>query len=75
MKKAFLSLLIGVLLALGTAVVLPKAEAHSGGTDKYGCHTCKTNCPKWGLKKGQYHCHKSKGLAQPKPSIKSKKLK
>lgn len=74
MRKVLLSLLIGVLLALGTTSI-QIVEAHPGNTDKYGCHTCKTNCPKWGLKKGQYHCHKSKGLAQPKPSIKSKRLK
>jgi len=50
------------------------AEAHPGNTDKYGCHTCKTNCPKWGLRKAEYHCHKSKGLVQPKAAIKSKKI-
>jgi hypothetical protein len=49
--------------------------AHPGNTDKYGCHTCKTNCPSWGLKKGEYHCHKQKALPWPKPSIKSKKVK
>jgi hypothetical protein len=26
-------------------------------TDKYSCHTCRTNCAKWNLKPGQYHCH------------------
>ena len=48
--------------------------AHPGGTDKYGCHTCRTNCPRWGLSRGEYHCHNSKGLPQPKPSIRSKRL-
>lgn len=73
MNKALLSLIIGVLLALGT-VTPQSADAHPGNTDQYGCHTCKTNCPAWGLKKGEYHCHKAKGLPQPKASIKSKKL-
>lgn len=31
--------------------------ASPGGLDKSGCHTCKTNCSKWGLSSGQYHCH------------------
>lgn len=32
-------------------------EAHPGRTDSKGCHTCRTNCAKWGLRYGQYHCH------------------
>lgn len=32
-------------------------EAHPGNTDAYGCHTCWTNCAKWGLSTGEYHCH------------------
>lgn len=32
-------------------------EAHPGGKDSNGCHTCKTNCAKWGLSTGEYHCH------------------
>lgn len=32
-------------------------EAHPGRTDSNGCHTCRTNCAKWGLRYGQYHCH------------------
>jgi hypothetical protein len=42
--------------------------AHPGKLDKYGCHVCRKNCKKWGLRDGQYHCHKSKNY-QP---IKSK---
>lgn len=33
--------------------------AHPGRTDSNGCHTCRTNCEKWGLSYGQYHCHNS----------------
>jgi hypothetical protein len=47
--------------------------AHSGRTDSYGCHTCKTNCASWGLSYGEYHCHQSKGLPQPEEPIKSHK--
>lgn len=31
--------------------------AHPGRTDSSGCHTCRTNCAKWGLSDGEYHCH------------------
>jgi hypothetical protein len=34
--------------------------AHPGRTDKYGCHTCRTNCERWGLQYGEYHCHNAK---------------
>ncbi len=47
------------------------AFAHPGNTDSYGCHTCKTNCPKWGLSYGEYHCHNAKQAYQPEEPIKS----
>jgi hypothetical protein len=34
-----------------------KAIAHPGRTDMYGCHRCWTNCYRWGLEYGEYHCH------------------
>ena len=33
--------------------------AHPGKTDANGCHYCRTNCAKWGLYNGHYHCHNS----------------
>ena len=45
--------------------------AHPGRTDSYGCHTCRTNCASLGLSYGEYHCHRSKGLPQPEPPVKS----
>lgn len=45
--------------------------AHSGRTDSSGCHTCRTNCSSWGLFTGEYHCHRSKGIIQPKEPVKS----
>ena len=33
--------------------------AHPGRTDSSGCHYCRTNCAKWGLSNGEYHCHNS----------------
>lgn len=31
--------------------------AHPGRTDSNGCYKCNTNCAKWGLDTGEYHCH------------------
>lgn len=31
--------------------------AHPGRNNSSGCHTCNTNCGKWGLNSGEYHCH------------------
>ncbi|MDO8557272.1 MAG: YHYH domain-containing protein [Candidatus Jorgensenbacteria bacterium] len=53
--------------SIGSAIVL----AHPGSTDSSGCHTCRTNCPNWGLSYGEYHCHNAKALPQPKAPIKS----
>ena len=54
-------------LAFGPAITF----AHPGRTNLVGCHTCRTNCHSWGLSYGEYHCHRSKGLPQPKEPIKS----
>lgn len=61
----------GLIVATILIVVPVTASAHPGGTDAYGCHTCRTNCPKWGLSTGEYHCHRSKGLPQPEAPIRS----
>ena len=48
------------MMAFGIAVTVaavPPALGHPGGTDASGCHTCRTNCSRWGLKTGEYHCH------------------
>mgnify|MGYP001582003800 CR=1 FL=1 len=46
--------------------------AHPGRTDSSGCHTCRTNCPSWGLSYGEYHCHNAKAAPQPEPPIHSR---
>ena len=68
LKVSILTIVIIAGFSIGTAVVL----AHPGRTDASGCHTCRTNCPSWGLSFGEYHCHRAKALPQPKPPIKSK---
>jgi len=60
-----------VLMILLGLVLSNIALAHPGRTDRYGCHTCRTNCPRWGLSYGEYHCHRSKCRLQPKKQIKS----
>lgn len=66
-KKYLLCLLTGVFLLANFSY----SFAHPGNTDSSGCHTCRTNCPNWGLSYGEYHCHRSKGVVQPKEPVKS----
>jgi hypothetical protein len=65
--KKYLAIIIFFFVSFGPTA----AFAHPGRTDSSGCHTCRTNCPNWGLSYGEYHCHRSKGLPQPKEPIKS----
>lgn len=60
-------LVLVIAISIGPAV----AFAHPGRTDSVGCHTCRTNCPNWGLSYGEYHCHRSKGVPQPKEPVRS----
>lgn len=46
-------LLVSFLLAFPFS----SPHAHPGRKDLSGCHTCRTNCAKWGLSQGEYHCH------------------
>lgn len=46
-----------VLLITICILFIPKVYAHPGRIDSFGCHTCRTNCSKWGLANGEYHCH------------------
>lgn len=66
-SKRYLAIIIFFFVSFGPTAAL----AHPGRTDASGCHTCRTNCPNWGLSYGEYHCHRSKGLSQPKEPIKS----
>ena len=50
-----LTILVIVGSLLGSATI---TEAHPGGTDGNGCHTCRTNCTEsWGISYGFYHRH------------------
>lgn len=49
---------VGLVAMFAASVFsVPAAEAHPGGTDGNGCHTCRTNCPRWGISYGYYHRH------------------
>ena len=52
-KGLFISLLVTVVLGFYAGTV----DAHPGRTDSSGGHTCRTNCPSWGLDYGEYHYH------------------
>ena len=55
MKEMKKFTLISCIIFLLIAVL---SYSHPGGTDKYGCHTCRTNCEeKWGIPYGFYHRH------------------
>jgi hypothetical protein len=69
LRGNFILLVVVVVLSVSFGPTV--TFAHPGGTDSSGCHTCRTNCPNWGLSFGEYHCHRSKGVPQPKEPIKS----
>ena len=57
-------LLIYILVLHATSTII---YAHPGRTDARGGHTCRTNCPKWGLDFGEYHSHGATTIPMPKP--------
>ena len=54
MKKVIYQITIAILFF---SINISIAWTHPGGTDSKGCHTCYTDCEKWGLRYGEYHCH------------------
>lgn len=67
-------LIILLSVAIVYSVALSNiALAHPGNTDRKGCHTCRTNCPKWGKSYGEYHCHNSKQVTTNNNSKKTNK--
>lgn len=46
-----------IIFCLICLMVPSEVYAHPGRTDSNGCHYCRTNCAKWGLSTGEYHCH------------------
>lgn len=58
MRKSFFRLVLVITLLFTGSLTI---QAHPGRTDSKGGHTCRTNCPDWGLKYGEYHLHNSFG--------------
>ncbi|WP_458411764.1 copper amine oxidase N-terminal domain-containing protein [Schinkia sp. CFF1] len=48
----------------GLLFISSVAFAHPGRTDSRGGHTCRTNCPKWGLEYEEYHYHNGGGSSK-----------
>ena len=46
-----------ILVVFISLLSIKDVYAHPGRTDSRGCHYCRTNCAKWGLSNGEYHCH------------------
>ncbi len=65
MKKRIAIILTTLLIACNGVF------AHPGRTDSNGCHTCRTNCSKYGLKTGEYHCHDGSSSEKTTTSNKS----
>lgn len=55
MKTTTTLVIAGIVITIFLFVGV--AFAHPGRTNRYGCHTCRTNCERWGLSYGEYHCH------------------
>jgi len=49
--------ILKITILFSCLITFSSVSAHPGNTDTNGCHTCRTNCAKWGLSNGQYHCH------------------
>lgn len=67
MKKKFGLFLVGVMILVPIEVL-----GHPGGLDNKGCHYCRTNCSKWGLKQDEYHCHKGNTYTNSKGEVYNK---
>lgn len=50
-----------IFLLIADMLFISCVYAHPGRTDANGCHTCYTNCEKWGYEYGTKHCHNSSG--------------
>jgi hypothetical protein len=54
-----------ILCSLVVVLFISQVDAHPGNTDGNGGHTCRTNCPSWGLSYGEYHYHNAKTYTTP----------
>ena len=65
---------IKLLTIIVVIVLMPtKVLAHPGRLDSSGCHTCRTNCPSWGLEYEEYHCHSGNTYTNSKGEVYNEK--
>lgn len=65
---------IKLLTIIAVIVLIPtKVLAHPGRLDSSGCHTCRTNCPSWGLEYEEYHCHSGNTYTNSKGEVYNEK--
>jgi len=58
MRKAFLGLAVAAMCG-GAWLAIPTSSVSSpGGLDARGGHHCWTKCSRYGLRTGQFHCHR-----------------
>lgn len=69
-KKSLIIMLL-VLIGMFFSKQTININAHPGRTDVNGCHYCRTNCNKYGLSNGQYHCHNGGGSSNSDSSSNS----
>ena len=63
-----------LLTIIAVIVLIPtKVLAHPGRLDSSGCHTCRTNCPSWGLEYEEYHCHSGNTYTNSKGEVYNEK--
>ena len=63
-----------LLTIIAVIVLIPtKVLAHPGRLDSSGCHTCRTNCPSWGLEYEEYHCHSGNTYTNSKVEVYNEK--
>ncbi|MEX0673335.1 MAG: hypothetical protein WD067_01095 [Gaiellaceae bacterium] len=54
-----LALVLLSLMIASAAYFAASALSSPGGLDRRGGHHCWTNCARYGLYTGQYHCHRA----------------
>lgn len=63
-----------LLTIIAVIVLIPtKVLAHPGRLDSSGCHTCRINCPSWGLEYEEYHCHSGNTYTNSKGEVYNEK--
>lgn len=65
MKK----IVIFIVFCFSYLLFVDNVLAHPGRTDSSDCHKCNTNCAKWGLEPGEYHCHNENGYTNSKGQL------